>query len=85
MKRFLSFSALIALAWSGFQLYNAYEPLHYMILRPLHVFLALALSFFVYPLSKDPEDRVRRGIDIDAGCGQLKANVLAAEAGANAL
>jgi TRAP transporter 4TM/12TM fusion protein len=64
MKRFLSFSALVALAWSGFQLYNAYEPLHYMILRPLHVFLALALSFFVYPLSKDPEDRVRRGIDL---------------------
>ena len=29
--------------------------------------------------------RVRRGIDIDAGCGQLKANVLTAEAGANAL
>ncbi len=64
MKRFLSFSALVALAWSGFQLYNAYDPLHYMILRPLHVFLALALCFFVYPLSKDPEDRVRRGIDL---------------------
>ena len=64
MKRFLAFPALVALAWSGFQLYNAYEPLHYMILRPLHVFLALALSFFVFPLSKDPEDRVRRGIDL---------------------
>ena len=64
MKKFLTFSALVALAWSGFQLYNAYEPLHYMILRPLHVFLALALCFFVYPLSKDPEDRVRRGIDL---------------------
>jgi len=29
--------------------------------------------------------RVRRGIDIDAGCGQLKAKVAAAEAGADAL
>ena len=29
--------------------------------------------------------RVRRGIDIDAGCGQLKASVVSAEAGADAL
>ncbi|MFQ5972274.1 MAG: TRAP transporter permease [Alphaproteobacteria bacterium] len=63
MKRFLTFPALIALAWSTFQLYNAVYPLHFMILRPIHVFLALALCFFVHPVSADRERRGRRVLD----------------------
>lgn len=63
MKRFLNLAALIALAWSTFQLYNAFYPLHFMILRPIHVFLALALCFFVHPLSLDPKARGWRAVD----------------------
>jgi TRAP transporter 4TM/12TM fusion protein len=64
MKRFLTLSALIALAWSAVQLYNAAYLMHFMILRPMHVFLGLALCFFVRPLSKDPQARMMRTVDI---------------------
>lgn len=64
MRRFLAPSALIALAWSAFQLYNAAFPLHFMVLRPIHVFLALALCFFVHPLSADPKAPWRRALDL---------------------
>jgi TRAP transporter 4TM/12TM fusion protein len=63
MKRLLTFSCLLAIAWSAFQIYTAVFGFYpAQIQRPIHVGFALALTFLLYPLFGKPKDP-----EMDAG------------------
>ena len=64
LQHFLKPGALVAIAWSLYQLYLAVFGFQIDNLqRPLHLMFALMLSFISFPLSK-AINRLAQGIDI---------------------
>jgi TRAP transporter 4TM/12TM fusion protein len=47
--------ALIAFAWSVFQLYVSYFPVNSTIVRSIHLAFAMVLAFLIYPIAKKPK------------------------------
>jgi len=62
-RRFLRLGAIIALAWSVFQLYvAAFGAPHQLVFRPMHVALATALVFVAFPVVRSWR---KRGAPVD--------------------
>ncbi|WP_457562451.1 TRAP transporter permease [Caminibacter pacificus] len=47
--------ALIAFAWSLYQLYVSYFPVNSTIVRSIHLAFAMVLAFLIYPIAKKPK------------------------------
>jgi len=47
-----AFRSALALAWLVFQMYIMFEPLHPMVARPIHVFIAIVAAFLWQPLGE---------------------------------